>query len=199
MPICPGGELAACLGEKSGAVEPVGRVSHWGPVPAGEQNTKRSNRIYMSDNKKKHLMSAVMAGLLLGGAQAAQAAQTSQADHSLGNGDKPISIAMEKAACNGKAGCKSTASCKATADAKDLHACKGMNACKGKGGCKSDDNSCAGKNECKGKGGCATAKHDCKGKNGCKAQGGCEGGDNGCAGKNSCKGKGGCASPVKSK
>ena len=147
---------------------------------------------------QKHLMSAVMAGLLFGGAQAAGAAQTSHGDNLLANGDihpTTVSIAMEKAACSGKDGCKSTGK----ADAKDLHSCKGLNSCKGKGGCKSDDNACSGKNECKGKGGCATAKHDCKGKNGCKAQGGCESGDAGCAGKNSCKGKGGCASPVKEK
>ena len=88
----------------------------------------------MSENKKKHLMSAVMAGLLLGGAQAAQA---SAADNPQPGAEKSISIAMEKAACNAKASCKASASCKATADAKDLHACKGLNACKGKGGCKS--------------------------------------------------------------
>lgn len=146
-------------------------------------------------SKKKSLMSAVMAGLLLGGAQSAQAVNPGPGDHVLTQAEvhpSGIYLALDRASCNGKDGCQAKSSCKG----KDLHSCKGKNSCKGKGGCKSASNDCAGKNSCKGKGGCATAKHDCKGKNNCKAQGGCKSGDNGCAAKNSCKGKGGCASPV---
>lgn len=82
--------------------------------------------------------------------------------------------------------------------AADKHACKALNTCKNKGGCKSGDNGCAQKNSCSGKGGCKTiADHACKTHNECKSQGGCKTGDNGCAGKNSCRSKGGCAVPVK--
>eukprot|EP01012_Entosiphon_sulcatum_P053139 TRINITY_DN7308_c1_g1_i1.p1 TRINITY_DN7308_c1_g1~~TRINITY_DN7308_c1_g1_i1.p1 ORF type:complete len:162 (-),score=16.76 TRINITY_DN7308_c1_g1_i1:128-541(-) len=134
-------------------------------------------------SKKKSLMSAVMAGLLLGGAHSAQAISTSNGDTALTNGDNQsavIYVALDKE------------------EPGDKHSCKGLNSCKGKGGCKADPNKCkAGSNSCKGKGACATAKHDCKGKNACKGQGGCKSGDNKCAAKNSCKGKGGCASPVK--
>lgn len=130
-------------------------------------------------NKKtgKQLMNAVLAGLLLGGAQAAQAT---------------VPGSTEPAA-----GYVAWADQGEEKEMKDLHACKGLNSCKGKGGCATAKHDCKGKNACKGLGGCATAKHDCKGMNACKAQGGCKSGDNGCAGKNSCKGKGGCATPVK--
>lgn len=129
----------------------------------------------------RHLLNAVMAGLILGGAQTAQAAvQTSANSHGPAGQYLASADQGEKAMD------------------KDLHACKGLNSCKGQGGCASAKHDCKGKNACKGLGGCATAKHDCKAMNACKAQGGCKTGDNGCAGKNSCKGKGGCASPVKS-
>lgn len=77
---------------------------------------------------KSALVSAAVAGLLLGGVATTASSCQSSPSQSMAQGH------IEK------------------------HACKAMNSCKGQGGCKTDKNACAGKNACKGQGGCAVPK-----------------------------------------
>ena len=116
---------------------------------------------------KSALVSAAVAGLMLGGVSGSLTSCTLMSSSS-------SDMQMGKHACKGMNACKAQGGCKA-----GDNGCAGKNSCKGKGGCATAEH------------------HGCKAMNACKGQGGCKSGDNGCAGKNSCKGKGGCAVPVK--